>query len=133
MDNTEIAAFCKENNIELLVLFGSRAVGKTHGGSDVDLAVKIRPGTDVAKLDLIFRLGGLFKEGEIDLVLITRDTDPLLLSEIFSQGKLLFEERPGTYEEERLRAWKLYLDTEKLRRMQKDYIKKFAEKYGDVA
>ena len=133
MDNTEIAAFCKENNIDLLVLFGSQAVGKTHGGSDVDVAVKIRRGIESSKLDLIFGLGGLFKEGEIDLVLITRDTDPLLLSEIFSQGKLLYEERPGIYEQERLRAWKLYLDTEKLRRMQKDYIKKFAEKYGNVA
>jgi predicted nucleotidyltransferase len=133
MDNTEIAAFCKENSIELLVLFGSQAVGKTHEGSDVDVAVKIRRGIEGSKLDLIFQLGGIFKEGEIDLVLITRDTDPLLLHEIFSQGKLLYEERPGIYEEERLRAWKLYLDTEKLRRMQKDYIKKFAEKYGDVA
>jgi len=133
MDNSDIAAFCKENNIELLVLFGSQAVGKTHGGSDVDVAVKIRRGVEGSKLDLIFRLGGLFKEGEIDLVLITKDTDPLLLSEIFSQGKRLYEERPGIYEEERLRAWKLYLDTEKLRRMQKDYIKKFAEKYGNVA
>ena len=133
MPASEIAAFCKENNIELLVLFGSQAVGKTHGGSDVDVAVKIRRGIEGSKLDLIFRLGGLFKEGEVDLVLITRDTDPLLLSEIFSKGKLLYEERPDIYEEERLRAWKLYLDTVKLRLRQKAYVKKFAEKYGNVA
>lgn len=133
MDTGEIAAFCKKSNVELLVLFGSQAGGKIRTGSDVDLAVKMQRGVEFSKLDLIYNLGGLFEGKEIDLVVLTRDTDPVLLNEIFSRGKSLYEERAGTFEEEKLRAWKLYLDTEKLRVMQKEYLKRFAEKLGDVS
>ena len=43
------------------------------------------------------------------------------------------EERAGAFEEEKLRAWKLYLDTEKLRVMRRDYIKRFVKKLGDIS
>lgn len=133
MDTGNIAAFCKKNSIELLVLFGSHAGGKVRPSSDVDLAVKMLRGVEFSKLDLIYHIGGLFEGKEVDLVVLTNDTDPVLLNEIFSRGKVLHEERAGTFEEEKLRAWKLYLDTEKLRVMQKEYLKRFAEKLGDVS
>ena len=133
MDTGEIADFCAKNSIALLILFGSHAGGKVRAASDVDLAVKMRYGIEFSKLDLIYHLGGLFEGKEIDLVVLTNDTDPVLLNEIFSGGKPLYEERPGAFEEEKLRAWKLYLDTEKLRVMQREYLKRFAEKLGDVS
>lgn len=129
----EIDVFCRDNNISLLVLFGSRAEGNCRPASDVDLAVQVRRNLEISKLDLIFRLGGLFGAGEIDLVLLTRDTDPLLLHEIFTKGKPLHEAQPGIFENEKLRAWKLYLDTEKLRRRQATYLKQFVEKTSHVA
>jgi predicted nucleotidyltransferase len=133
LDQADIDVLCEEHGIELLVLFGSRADGKSHPGSDIDLAVKIRPHREVSKLELIFRLGGLFDDGEIDLVLLTRDTDPLLLHEIFTKGRPLHEAQAGIFDAERLRAWKLYLDTEDLRKMQVTYLRKFAEKTDHVA
>ncbi len=132
MNAGKIEDFCKNNNVELLVLFGSQAGEKERPASDVDLAVKMRSGVELSKLDLIYNLGGPFEGKEIDLVVLTIDTDPVLLNEIFSRGKPLYEERPGSFEEEKLRAWKLYLDTEKLRLMQKEYLKRFAEKLGNV-
>jgi hypothetical protein len=81
---------------------------------------------------LIYRLGDFFEGKEIDLVVLTRDTDPVLLNEIFSKGRLLYEEQPGIFDKERLRAWKLYLDTEKLRRMRKEYLKKFVEMIDNI-
>jgi predicted nucleotidyltransferase len=36
-----IKGFCKENNIELLLLFGPGTTGKTHPVSDIDIAVKL--------------------------------------------------------------------------------------------
>jgi uncharacterized protein len=133
LSQTDIEALCRKSDIDLLVLFGSRAKGRPHSGSDVDLAVKNPRGSNVSKLDLIFELGGVFPDSEIDLVLLTEDTDPLLLHEIFSKGRPLFERRAGTFDDERLRAWKLYLDTGHLREAQASFLKRSAERSRGVA
>ncbi|MBI4849168.1 MAG: nucleotidyltransferase domain-containing protein [Nitrospirae bacterium] len=86
-----IGKFCRENNIELLVLFGSGATETTHAGSDIDLAVLLKRGSRISKLRLIGGLDELFNGKNIDLVVLTIDTDPLLLYEIFSHGKPLYE------------------------------------------
>jgi len=133
MKGGDISEFCRGSGIDLLVLFGSRASGETRPGSDRDVAVKLRKGLETRKLDLIGRLTDFFGEGEIDLVVLTRDTDPLLLFEIFSSGLLLYEAVPDLFDNEKLRAWKLYLDTEKLRRRRKEYLREFVERSKDVA
>jgi predicted nucleotidyltransferase len=133
MKDKEIQEFCKENKIELLILFGSHASEETHPKSDIDVAVKFKRGTEISKLELIYKLDDLFNGKSIDLVVLTTDTDPLLLYEIFFNGRPLYEKDPDIFEKEKLRAWKLYLDTEKLRVIQKQYLKKFAEKASDVA
>ncbi len=117
----------------MLVLFGSCASDKADAESDIDLAVKCRSGTEISKLKLIYELDDFFNGKRIDLVLLSADTDPLLLHEIFSNGRCLFERRKGLFDKEKLRAWKLYLDTDKLRRMNEKYLKDFVKKVGNVA
>ena len=133
MNRHALSDFCLDSGIELLVLFGSSASGREHHGSDIDIAVKMKTGRSVSKLDLIYNLSGLFNDGEIDLVILTVDTDPVLLYEIFSYGKPMYEDRPDLFAEERLRAFKLYFDTEKLRRLQAEYLKQFTESSRNVA
>jgi predicted nucleotidyltransferase len=128
METEEIRRFCEENGIELFILFGSRALGRIHPASDVDVAVKFRRRTDISKLELIYRLDDLLDGKHVDLVILTADTDPVLLYEVFSRGQLLYEEHPGIFEREKLRAWKLYIDTEKIREMQRRYLKEFVER-----
>lgn len=128
-----IKSFCKENNIELLVIFGSYSTGKTHLSSDVDLAVKCKHGIKVSKLKLIYNLDDFFDGKSIDLVVLTSDTDPLLLHEIFFKGIPVYESRKGLFEKEKLRAWKLYLDTDKIRKMNERYLKNFVKKISHVA
>lgn len=67
----------------------------------------------------------MFDRKYIDLVVLTADTDPLLLYEISFHGKLFYDEHAGIFEREKLRVWKLHIDTEKLREMQTKYLKKF--------
>lgn len=129
MKTEEIRGFCNENGIELFVLFGSHTtIGKIHPASDIDVAVKFRRGTDISKLELIYRLDDLLDGKDIDLVILTADTDPLLLYEVLFHGKPLYEENPGIFEREKLKAWKLYIDTEKLREMQRKHLKEFVER-----
>lgn len=132
-ENKKIISFCKENNIELLVVFGSQAYGNIHPSSDIDVAVKFRQGKEISKLKLIYKLNDLFSGRNIDLVILRTETDPLLLFEIFFNGKFIYEEYPGLFDKERLRAWKLYIDTEKLRLMQNKYLKEFVRKMRNVA
>lgn len=128
MNHEALTDFCREAGIELLVLFGSSARGTEKPGSDVDIALKMMPGTPASKLDLMYHLGAFFGDREVDLVVLSVETDPVLLYEIFSQGRPLYEGVPDTFEKERLRAIKLYFDTEKLRKLQVEYLKSFAER-----
>ncbi len=116
-----------------MVLFGSSVSGKTRRTSDTDIAVKLEQNTEVSKLELIYELSELFRGKEIDLVVLTADTAPLLLYEIFSNGRLLYEKYPGIFDKERLKAWKRYIDTQKIRTLQKNYLKEFLEKVSHVS
>lgn len=133
MKDDEIRSFCERNGIDLLVLFGSCASGEINSASDIDLAVKFRQGVKGSKLELIYELNDIFDGKEIDLVVLSADTDPLLLYEVFVSGGSLYEGSAGIFESERLRAWKLYLDSEKIRVMQKKYLRDFVEKVSNVA
>lgn len=127
-----IKGFCRNNDIQLLVMFGSGSTGATHPESDIDMAVKREHGTRISKLKLMYQLDDFFSGKHIDLVVLTPDTDPLLLYEIFCKGKPVYESKKGLFEKEKLRAWKLYLDTGHIRRMNEKYLKNFVKKVSHV-
>jgi predicted nucleotidyltransferase len=125
---SSLASYCRTASIEMLILFGSRATGADRRSSDVDLAVQAAKGANLSKLQLIFDLGEIFHPDPVDLVLLTPFTSPVLLYEIFFKGKLLYEESKGLFEEGRLRAWKLYLDTARLRSRQIRHFKEYTSR-----
>jgi uncharacterized protein len=124
--------YCRREEIRLLVLFGSRALETAAPGSDVDLALQMQRGREADKLRLIFDLEGLFAPHRVDLVILTPLTPPLLLHEIFSKGRPLYEDAPGEFGKARLRAWKLYQDTVPLRRLQKRALEDFVRRLRHV-
>ncbi len=98
---------------------------------DIDIALTFQDrNAPIDKLQLIFELQGIFGQ-QVDLVVLTPFTDPVLLIEIFTKGKPIFEKEPFLFEEQKLLAWKKYLDTEKLREMQHQYIKNYVRKLED--
>ena len=128
-----LVGYCREKGIELVVLFGSCAAGKVYAGSDLDLAVLTRKGAALSRLELLFDMESLFDPMEVDLVLLGPGTDPLLLYEIFMRGMPLFEARLGAFQERRLLAWKIYLDTAPLRELERDYVKRSDERRAHVS
>ena len=128
-----IKSFCKQNGIELLILFGSAAGGEPETARDIDVAITLKKGSAPSKLDLIYQLDDFSNGKKIDLVILTADTDPLLLHEIYSHGKCIYEKKPGIFEMEKLRAWKLYLDTENIRKMRSKYLREYSGKASHVA
>jgi predicted nucleotidyltransferase len=124
--NSKLTEICHQHGITLAILFGSRATERTHSKSDIDLAILIEK-VEPDKLQLIYELADILN-GEIDLVILTNDTDPILLYEIFSTGKILYEKRDGLFIEQYLRAWHIWQDTEKIRDWQKKYLHNVAER-----
>jgi len=131
-NNRLIESLCRRYGIELLILFGSEASGTGHTGSDTDIAVKPDIDKQISKLNLIQDLETIFQDQQIDLTVITPNTDPLLLFEIFFNGRPFYENVPGIFEKNRLKAWHLYLDTMPLRKLEKLYNEVRIRELGDV-
>jgi predicted nucleotidyltransferase len=90
---TELAR--KTPGLDLLVLFGSRARGDSHPGSDWDLGYLAGPELDF--YGLLARLVLLLGTDRIDLVNLNR-TNGLLRFRVASEGKLLFESSEDVFE-----------------------------------
>lgn len=89
-----------EPSISLAVLFGSTARGEMHAGSDLDILVSLRDGSD--KQGLTSRLSERF---EIDVQLVSLEDArraPLLLAEVLREGRVLVDREcwwPGLQDE----------------------------------
>ena len=122
---SQIRKFCKKNQVLLFVIFGSHARGMNSSASDTDIALVLENNHSTAnKLKIIFELEGIFP-GQVDLVIVDPNTDPLLQFEIFRNGVSLFEGKSNLFEEYKLRAWKFYQDTKKIRDLKQIYVKNY--------
>jgi len=93
--------------LKMLVLFGSRATGKTHAKSDWDFATlydeekrKICMGDSAfAWFEVPQKLGDIFEinSDEIDVVELNRCSS-LIANFVARDGKLLYESEPGEFE-----------------------------------
>jgi len=112
----KIKQWCQARDIDLCILFGSQATGKTHPNSDVDIALFSATGSNLKKhlLRLIGEAEDLFGD-PVDLVIIEEDSDPVLRLEVFQRGKPLYESRRGLFTEQHILAIKIFDDTEPLR------------------
>jgi len=86
--------------LDLIVLFGSRAKGRARKGSDVDVAVRARRrrwGDADWELGLASDLASALESGgEVDVAFLN-GADPVLLFEVASDGIPLFEAEPAGF------------------------------------
>ncbi|MFL6232306.1 MAG: type VII toxin-antitoxin system MntA family adenylyltransferase antitoxin [Thermoanaerobaculia bacterium] len=100
MDGSDLQAVVelarKTPGLDLLLLFGSRARGESHPGSDWDFGYLAGPELD--SYALLARLVLLLGTDRIDLVNLNR-TNGLLRFRVAAEGQTLFESRPGAFED----------------------------------
>ncbi|NER50364.1 MAG: nucleotidyltransferase domain-containing protein [Symploca sp. SIO1A3] len=123
--------------LKMLVLFGSRATGKTHANSDWDFAAlydeQLRD--ESCRGFGWFEVPGLVGEifninsDKIDMVELNRGT-PLLNYHVARDGKLLYEKEPGEFLNFQRQAWKTYADTAKFRKAQQRSIELWLQRWG---
>lgn len=91
MKNLEFKDIADKYQLDLILLFGSRAVGDLHLESDFDIAVYGRQNlSEAEKIQLVYELGNIFRTDDIDLVDL-RTASPLLEKEILKNYKVLLQ------------------------------------------
>lgn len=119
-----IKLIAEKYNLNMVLVFGSIATGKTHRDSDIDIAVRTKNSLSFDKFaELLFDLQEIFPETEVDLAIINY-TDPLFLKKITETAKLLFG-KPIDFAELKIYAFKQYIDHQKYLKMEKDFVDKF--------
>jgi predicted nucleotidyltransferase len=84
-----------EEDLDLLLLFGSRARGDSHPGSDWDLGFLARPGFDVD--EFLGRAVRLLGSDHVDLVDLAHASG-LLRFRAAGEGRVLFQSEPGCFD-----------------------------------
>ena len=111
--------------LDLIILFGSQATGKTNALSDVDIAVLSDHSLSFEEKSRIMEMLAHdfnFNEDKIDLIDIW-DSPPLLQMQIATHGKLLRGD-PDVFLRFKVLAWKRYNDTARFRRLREKYLAK---------
>ncbi len=112
-EQVNIEDIAGEYGLSLLFLFGSRASGRAHAGSDYDFAymseVPLGDGGRAKLRVALSRLAGHPDVEEVDL----REAGPFLLREIIRNHRTLFS-RDGSYERFYVSAVRTYLDESRI-------------------
>ena len=114
-------------SVELVVLFGSVARGRSRPDSDLDVAVRCDGPADLDALYLL--LAPRLAASRLDLVDLRR-CGTLLAFQVARHGRLLYERDPGAFRSFQSLASRRYCDTDKLRRAQRRSIHAFLERQG---
>lgn len=110
----DFASLARRDNLRLIVLFGSQASGRTHPESDVDVAVWLaKPLRPAQRTRLWADLSALF-QADIDLTVLNR-AEPLLLNQVATRGRLLYECKRGEWQNFKGYAFRYYQDSQKYR------------------
>ena len=110
--------------ITLILQFGSSITGKTHGRSDVDLAVQ-RDGPPLSfaeHAELSHELQAFFPNQEIDLAVLNR-ADPLFLKKITEACHLLYGSQ-GDFQRLKICAFKRYQDHRRYLDLERRFVTK---------
>ena len=117
----------QDKALQLALLFGSAASDKMHKQSDIDLAFLFDTPADV--LALTNNVIRFLHTDTIDVIDLRR-ASPLLKFSAMKNGVLIYEREPGIFNAFYSLAFRIYVDTKKLRDAQANTILNFLKARG---
>ena len=117
----------KDETLQLVLLFGSAAAGKLHSKSDIDLAFLSDGPVDI--LTITNQVIRFLHTDHIDIVDLRR-ANPLLKFSIMKNCKVIYEKKEGIFSNFYSLAFRIYIDSQKLRDIQAIAIKRFLKSKG---
>lgn len=107
-------------HLSLVVIFGSQSTGKTHPGSDIDIAfVSDRPLTVEEDVRLNYELTTIFGTDRVDTVNI-HHAPPLLMKRIFDEGTPLYQKTGQEFFRYRIYAMRRFIEAQPLYTMRRN-------------
>lgn len=126
----KIVKLAHKYNLSCVILFGSQATGKTHAGSDVDMAFISNHHIDLDKrIDMQNDFEETLHIKDLELV-NARKVYPIFMKQIADKGKLLYEDVHGRFVAYKVYAFKMYVDTSPLRKMRENFLNRFITKHA---
>jgi len=109
--NKKIAEIAKKYQLKLVLLFGSRVLGKTHKESDFDVAYLAGKKLTFDEENLLnYEFTNIFGHDRVDTVDIKK-APPLFFYGIFQDCQILFQEDEMIFPTYRAYAFKKYVET----------------------
>lgn len=125
VDKEKIVGIAKRHNLTLMVLFGSQATGHTHKKSDVDVGyLADREINYQGNYDISLELAQIFKNPDVELVSLN-NISPELKKQVADTGIVLYEDNVSIFDQFKISAFKLYVESKPLREFRATSIKKF--------
>jgi uncharacterized protein len=124
MDPVALETLARRHGIELILQHGSTVTGRTHAGSDLDLAVLLGrpPSSTDSYFDLVAELQALCSEREIDVVRLD-GADPLLLKKVTERCVLVYGS-PRRLRELKAYAFARYQDYRRFLALEREYVRR---------
>ncbi len=124
MDSAALAAIACRHGVQLIVQHGSTVTGRTHAGSDIELAVLFGrpPAADDRYFDLVGELQALCPGQEVDVARLD-GADPLLLNRVTEHCRLLYG-LPRQLLALKLYAFKRYQDYRRFLPYERDCVRR---------
>ena len=124
MSGLSFDAIASRHRARLLVQYGSTVSGRTHAGSDVDVAVLFDGVPDYTRLgSLLADLEGALPGCDVDLGLLNH-ADPLFLKKVLESARLLAGS-PRDLATLRLYSFRRYQDHRRFLRLEERHVERF--------
>lgn len=117
-----LAPLFSDQKLQLVILFGSAASGRTHSQSDIDVAFLFDEPVDI--LTLTNKVITLLHDDAVDVVDLRR-ASPLLKFQAAKCGRVLYERSTGQFNAFYSLAFRMYADSQKLRTAQQRMIQEY--------
>ncbi len=117
----ELASLCERFDVEIVTLFGSALTSPDPG--DVDVAIGFRAGSRRDVLGVINALGEAIPGDHLDVMDLDR-AGPVAQMAAMYGSKVLYEFHPSVSTEREIRAFMSYQDTQWLRDLQTECLRR---------
>ncbi|MBI3616964.1 MAG: nucleotidyltransferase domain-containing protein [Candidatus Omnitrophica bacterium] len=125
----ELRKLCEKHDLRLVILHGSRVLGKLHKESDIDIGILAGAGSPGKCIfDIQADFTDLFGE-RCDLVILNH-AESMIVYQVAVKGAVLYESRKGLFADYKTTAITRYQDARKFRALERQYLKDVIERMG---